>query len=480
MRFVSRIKFTYVLTFLCLIFFVLIGTDLVPYIRGPQPYPKEWQWIYLFSNPGLKIIAPLIILIAILKISSLITKNMTKLFLVLLLLTFLFQISLLFLGRGGIGIVFNRIVNPGANGYFTVSTKTKLSALPGFLKNYNSNVLSFPMHAKSHTPGTIIMFSTLNSVYSILPVNNFITNLKPKNKNDMTNNWSSLKQNQKVTAITSGFILILLGILGSILIFLSTSNFYNKNVGIKSAILYLTIPSLNLFTGLPDALYSTIALISLFMFSKFKITKKPIYLFLTGVSLFIALFFSLSTLPILLILGITYSLYFYKELSFIHHLRNFIATAFGLLVLPLILFVFFKFNFLEIALTIMNHLPDKARSYPLWLVFNIWDFFLFCGIPVTIVFIYAISKSLKMKQIFNKTNFLLISFLITFIMLDIAGNARGEVGRIWITLMPFLIIGTASLAEKTIFKNHKQLFLLLIFLQLTQTILMQIFWVTLW
>jgi hypothetical protein len=216
------------------------------------------------------------------------------------------------------------------------------------------------------------------------------------------------------------------------------------------------------------------------MFSKFKKTKKLIYLLLTGISLFIALFFSLSILPILLILGFTYLMYFYKKNSLTQHVKNFIIATFGLLILPLILFVFFKFNFLEIALTIMNHLPDKARSYPLWLVFNIWDFFLFCGIPLTIVFIYAIYKNLKEKQILNKENFLLISFLLTFILLDIAGNARGEVGRIWITLMPFLIIGTISMAEKKIFKNQKQLFLLLIFLQLTQTILMQIFWVTLW
>jgi hypothetical protein len=65
------------------------------------------------------------------------------------------------------------------------------------------------------------------------------------------------------------------------------------------------------------------------------------------------------------------------------------------------------------------------------------------------------------------------------LILDISGSVRGEVARIWIPFYPFFAIILAIFLSKQI-KIQKNLFVVLLALQLLQVLFMQEFWVMLW
>jgi len=98
---------------LVLLFAIFI--DLTPYLRGPAPYPPDWQWTYQFSNTITKLWFPSLIIAAIIYVSYKADKfkkgiSLRLLFL-LIFLGFLFQISMLFYSRAGLGVLLGRIIS---------------------------------------------------------------------------------------------------------------------------------------------------------------------------------------------------------------------------------------------------------------------------------------------------------------------------------------------------------------------------------
>ena len=133
----------------------------------------------------------------------------------------------------------------------------------------------------------------------------------------------------------------------------------------------------------------------------------------------------------------------------------------------------FNFNFIRLIQLIFAEVPHvHSRSYTTWLFYNLYDFFIFAGIPVAIIFFTQIKK-------FNKADLLFISFLITLIIIDLSGSTRGETGRIWAPYLPFLVIpAVAFITNKIPFST--KLFTGLLFVQAIQILVMQEFWVMLW
>ena len=130
------------ISFLSLIFFMLITFDVSPYLRGPGVWPPEWRWPYLFINSFDRTWLPLVIISIILSIAYYFEKRKVKLnqwilLVSLVLLTYFFQLSILYFSRSGIAVLIHRIINPDLNGYFTEAIKIK--NLGGFLADYQSD-----------------------------------------------------------------------------------------------------------------------------------------------------------------------------------------------------------------------------------------------------------------------------------------------------------------------------------------------------
>lgn len=472
----------FIIPFSSLIFFLAIAFDITPYLRGPAEYPPDWRWPYLFINTLTRLWLPLLVVsVSIFWFHHLLKKNNAwiekkekYIFPVLVLICFSFQLSVLFFSRAGINVLIHRIINPDLNGYFSASLN--IENIGEFLRNFNNNVLGLPQHAQGHPPGAILFFYFLNKLFSLFPfLNSLVNNLSPFH-GDVRNVWVSLTLNQKLGAIFSSFFIPFLASLIIIPVYFIGKIFYSSRVGLYSGILYIFVPSLTLFTPLNDVFIPIFPVTAFLLFILGLKKENKFLLLVSGLISSMAIFFSISIIPLFLLFSFFFIHYFFKTQRFASRVIFFI---FGLLVFPVVLYAFFGFNFVKVGQTLMSGLPE-SRSYLLWLFYNLYDFFVFSGIPVMIVFTYlawSVFQTVFKKQ-WGKIDIIAFSFLVMIVLLDLSGSVRGEVARIWLPFYPFLVLIVSNFLINHKFSKFE--LIIIIFLQAVQVVIMQEFWVPLW
>jgi hypothetical protein len=99
------------------------------------------------------------------------------------------------------------------------------------------------------------------------------------------------------------------------------------------------------------------------------------------------------------------------------------------------------------ALRIHREFFTEPRDYAVWLVFDPLDLAVFIGLPVAASLVLASLRSarrliarsrLKPDEAFR------LGALVTLLALLLSGETRGEVGRIWIPLMPVLLVAALA------------------------------------
>lgn len=468
------------------LFLFAIGFDVSPYLRGPSPYPPEWRWEYLFVNTLERIWLPLLVICGISGLFFWIEGQKlrhTKTILALLVfLCFLFQLSILFFSRSGITVLVNRIINPELNGYFTAALSIK--SVPYFLAHYNDIVLTFVYHAKAHPPGAILFFYYIKELLTPFPLLGDFASQFSSARPDIRLMWQPLLPIEKATALAGGLVVPFLSALSLVPLYYAALLLYGRTVAMRSAFLYLFIPSLVFFIPINDAflqLFSVTALAFMVMGLK----KNTLYaFFLSGVTLFFGVFFNLSLLPLLIFFFLFFLFWMQheKKLWSQDFFVKGLLFAGGFFLPALLLFFFFQFNFVQVIQTIMNHVPDvHTRSYRIWIFYNLYDFLVFSGIPVALLVISSIKQNSKivLKKQWQKIDFLLIAFLVMILLLNFSGSVRAETGRLWSVYIPFMILIATAYATKKL-KFSRKIFVIFLLLQAVQILVMQEFWVMLW
>ncbi|MBU3979317.1 hypothetical protein KKE68_06495, partial [Patescibacteria group bacterium] len=288
-----------------ILFLAAIGFDISSFLRGPAPYPPEWQWTYLFINTLDRIYLPIIfisILIVLFwfseKKKGFFVKH-TKLLLVsIIILSFLFQISVQFFSRAGIPVLIHRIINPELNGYFTAALPIQNAG--DFLNTYNQNILKFVYHAKSHPPGAILLFFFIKQLISAFPVlGNIASSFSPTHA-DVKLIWEALLPSERATAIFSAFLIPFLSVLSVIPLYYSSKILYGAKTALRSVFLFVFIPSVVLFLPINDSFLHIFAITAFFFMLKGIKQKKLLYVSLSGLTLFLGVFFNLSLLPLVI------------------------------------------------------------------------------------------------------------------------------------------------------------------------------------
>lgn len=489
-------KFLILISVATAAFFASAAWDLIPYLRGPAPYPPEWQWDYLFVNTTSKLWVPAIVIFIIFalylfaeKYQKLTVRHISLFLIISVLISYLFQMGVLHFSRSGVGVLIHRIINPELNGYFTASLSIK--TVFEFVSTYNENVLNFVYHAASHPPGAILFFYFNNLFVSMFPMVVDLAGKLSPDRPDVKLIWETLNDNQKAGAIFSAFFVPLLASFTIVPLYFAARWLLGAKSALRAVFIYIFIPSVVLFIPINDSFLPIFSVTSFWFFYKGIKENRKIYLFLSGAVLFGGVFFNLSLLPVGVLFAVLgFLIYLSKKISFIKLLNNLLIFSGGFLIMPVLLFAFFNFNFLEMIRIIMTTVTHvNSRSYSLWLWFNAVDFFIFAGIPLTMIFFYKLAREIKYlgKNVYGKSLFKNIkkfdlffaAFLIMLITVNFSGSIRGEGGRILVVYMPFMaLIGAGFLTNSLKFTRIQ--FGVFLFLQALQILIMQEFWVMLW
>jgi hypothetical protein len=99
------------------------------------------------------------------------------------------------------------------------------------------------------------------------------------------------------------------------------------------------------------------------------------------------------------------------------------------------------------ALRIHREFFTEPRAYPLWLAFDPLDLAVFVGLPVAVSLIVAAAHAaerLRARAALSPDEAFRLAALAMLALLLLSGQTRGEVGRIWIPIMPVLLVAALA------------------------------------
>jgi len=313
------------------------------------------------------------------------------------------------------------------------TTTFKYSAYE-LLSNHKSIVDTLPIHAKANMPGKILFFHLLRIFTSS-------------------------------TQIMALLIMIVSNIGGVLIYFISKFLFNVKKIALYSLILYLFIPAKIFHFPVLNTVTPVFMLLSLFLMIKYLNTLKKVYLVFLGISLYVLFIF--EPLPfsagIIFLSVVVY--YLHNKKIKIRHLINLIGYSILVLIITFFIFLWiFKYNAIDNFIFIFNdavHFNEIARrSYEIWVVQNLKNFFINVGVLQSAIFFVFLSYILyriivNIKNFGNVTPFIVtpgmlltLSVLLTIFIVDLIGINRGEIIRQWIFITVFFPVIVAYYCVK--------------------------------
>ena len=479
----SSKKSLLIITLITAIFLVAVAFDLSKYLRGPDESLVPSRWPYYFVNTLSRLWAPMLVGIAIVvffyfieKVQTLKKSHELMMLALFIVLIFFFQLSLVYFSRFGVRVLFRRIADPGINGYF--STAMKIKDTKAFLQNFPTHVLKQDMHATSHPPGGVLL---MRSAIFLLQQNPRLTDMLysriPVPTGDAKELWLKHDKAGRVGAVVLSFLLHLTAGLTLIpFYYLIKTVSEDRIIALRSTLLYSLSPSFSFFALTLEPIYTVFPFLGCLLLALGIKKKKELFIFLSGTVFGAGTFFSYSFLPVLVFLFVLGIILIPKVgmrilFSTLKWFLTGILTPLGLLFLA-------GFNSISAFLVVVGNL--FPRSYLPYLFYNPYDFFVFAGLPISLLFLgmtYRFMRRRKnLKQIENK---FLISFWFTFILVVVLGISRGEVGRIWLPFM-FIPITLGTFFATKDLKLKTSGFILILALTIMEVAVIEEFWVPVW
>ena len=422
----NRIKSSYLNVFLLIAALILIFLIAGRHIIFGSVSGK-WVYPYFLTNltivPFLiSLVLSMLVIISVYFSKQYIDKNEVCLLISWFILGFIVQAAL----RVLYPFSFEQIIRSDfANAFYNLTFKYNPFQL---LSRYDEISKTLPFHTVTNMPGKILFFYFLKIFTS--------------------------------NAEAMGYLIIFFSNIGAVLIYYVCKYiFKDKLIALYCLILYLILPAKIFFFPILNTVSPVFILLCLFFILRYLEDYKDAWLFLLGFSLYAVFIFE----PLLLTSGIIFLAILFKHYREKRiNIKQLGKVAFYPLLsftfVYFLLFVVFKFSAFKTFLlslrsqTILNQ--QMQRSYSIWLIQNLKNFFINAGLAQTILFLVLFSlflgevaKALRknsnikstVKDLFLNPGVLTtFSVALVIIGLDLSGIARGEVIRLWIFLMVFL------------------------------------------
>ncbi len=426
-----------------------IALNASPYLRGPD----AWRWAYAIPGAPLRHCVPAIVLALY---GLLITLGWRRLFrdglstrpvgwflLLASVSTPVIQAALLFPESPDVlRPLFYRTVSAGASGVFTVGSW--IDNLAAFLKAYPSLMPTFPVHPQRYPPGLPVLFYLARQGFERVPwlADRVGWGLRLYQCHDL-----ALMRLDNATMATA-LIQMLTPVMAGLTIFPLyglARDTVDKRAALLAVGLYPLVPSLALWSGRWDQAYPLLACGIWYTFYRGLTRDRYGWLAVAGLLQGISSFFSFGLVVLLMPLAITAWLWALPHPQRRQWLRlsGGACVFFAAAALPWAVYrVVVGSGFAAIWRVSMSYHLGLDRNSWVWLVYHLYDFLFFLGVPLAVLFVVALGRSVTRAR--NDVAVLPLAFGISLLILDLSGAARGEVARVWLFLTPFPVIAAAG------------------------------------
>jgi hypothetical protein len=478
--------------------------DWLPWLRGND----EWRWPLRAPLDLTRVGVPLIALACYVALAtgwlrrferaSASRTNERTFLLFLTLAAPLLQLALAVgVSRAPLLEFFGPTVSVHNSGYFTTAVSTP--DLNQLLARYPSIMSSLPIHAQSHPPGPIVaQWLSWQFFQSIGPAADAIA--LPLRTLQCHNPGIMALDNAQIASASLGMLLPLIGALAVWPLFAVGKRVAGSKAAALAAVLFPIMPLFAMWPAQWDQIYPLLLFTGLY-FAHTGLTPRPSTtlrsaqgaasmslwrIFLAGVPLSLATFFSVGNFVLMVIVGlygVTWLALNRRLKSALHpslppslrpsvslSLRLAAAFALGCASIWLIYALIYGVNPLDVIATgsrLAFESTTGNRTYGTWLLGNPIDFAVFLGVPVVVLLVLnlaqvisfcpksrsaslcrpepnGIARSVPFYEPSREARTLLIATFGVLLLLIVSGLVRGEVGRLWLYFGPLFLLLAAS------------------------------------
>lgn len=457
-----------------LAYLLAFATDLVPYLRGPSV--PQWRWLHDF-DPALNRLWPAALVLGLVLSFSVIVGRLRPeslsrcqemgLLGALILIALCVQAAILFIERDNVpALLFDRVVSPTANGYFSVAVT--VGDANEMLRDFPAQMKAFPyQHPSTHPPGLLLLYLAAIRLMEHLPALAEPLGMWARTFRCADVGLMALTNAQLAGAALLGLLTPVLSALTLLPLYGIGRRLYGVKGALRSGLLCAVIPAVSLFAAEPDQIYPLFACLALYWLMLAVADRRWGYALLAGLALSAATFMSVVNfmfvaLPIIF-LGLQIA--FGKDREALSWRHLFLCAGAFLLGLASVWLVYqwafgvSPFDILDAAThhlslpplpsqpTLLDRLDQIAtrlrevnggRDYWIWLFYNLYDFVAFMGLPLLALVVPSVVRAFQGlgERRLTAAQALPLAFALALLVLDVSGIIRGEVGRIWLFLMP--------------------------------------------
>ena len=443
--------------------------DRVPWLRGPAPYPPEWQWPLRDApaagpiGPALAAVAAILGLLA-LSGTAWAQANPLRARRVLLglasVLGLAFPLALVAVEGGGVlATIFGRVAYRTATSYYTVAIAPEAADPIEFLRRHHELLPTFrkgAKHAATHPPGPVLVYRGLIGLCEHVPgLTSAVLSLSGLPESNPRRARPEHAAHTRAAGVLGGVLILVACVLtawpiAGLARAVGSGPLASARLGILWTLLpgpVLVLPQFDQALALPVAGSALALACALRAPTRSRAAAwsivaglaggiavslsygAPAFLAVGGVAVLAAAVAGETSLPRALgwcaLAGVVTAASFAAPALVGHHP---IAS-------------------LREALRIHREFFTEPRDYGAWLVFDPLDLAVFIGLPVAASLVAAAVRGarrliagarLQADEAFR------LGALATLFLLLVSGQTRGEVGRIWIPIMPVLLVAALA------------------------------------
>ncbi|QDU69664.1 hypothetical protein [Engelhardtia mirabilis] len=434
-----------------------VAGDATPLLRGPAPWPPEWQWGLREATPEHGVAGA--VLWSVVLIALVVGAGSARLDRAgrLVVTGWLLAASIGSLGlttslaamedgHGAVDVLVRRTLSKGFTSYHTVAVSEDARDVGVFLARFDELLPDLPTHARAHPPGPIVFYRALHGLVTSSPgLERALVARGEAGGYREPLRGPPTQDAHVASALLGALVLLAVASLAPLACAafaraLGASRSRATGIGALTAL----VPGLALMTPTFDQLLvplllTVVALLATATAPGRNAAQRWALATSAGALAGVCVFCSFGA-PIFMAVGGLMAAA--SSLARGSRPGRDVAAPMALAaaVCALGFFVPMLVGYdpiagLRAALGVHAEEFTSRRSYGAWVLFNLWDLFVFAGPPLGVLLIARLTRREG-----GLAASVAWTLAISLLLLDLSGVVRGEAGRIWVPLMPYVLV----------------------------------------